>query len=157
MLNYMLKINSLNLISSDGVISFLFLQRPPGNLKKYKKRENYYASDRSSRCMISSSRRQISSSRSISSSISIGKSSSSISSRISSSILPYLSFLSASLTFALLMLDNDNQSKYSVVHFLYNVTQSYWIWGILYPHRLHLLHQMHSCSWASCFQDHLAT
>jgi len=30
------------LISSDGVISFLFLLGPPGNLKKYKKRENYH-------------------------------------------------------------------------------------------------------------------
>ena len=39
-------------ISSDGVITFLFLLGPPGNLKKNKNKENYYASDSSSRCMI---------------------------------------------------------------------------------------------------------
>ena len=36
------------------------------------------------------------------------------------------------MSFALLILDNDNQGKYSVVHFLYNVTLCYWIWGILH-------------------------
>ena len=77
-------------ISSDGVITFLFLLGPPGNLKKYKKKENYYASDSSSRCMI----------------------------------LPevIMSDNFVSLIFALLMSDNYNQSKYSVAHFLYNVT-----------------------------------
>ncbi len=99
-------------ISSDGVITFLFLLGPPGNLKKYKKKENYYASDSSSRCMISNSSRQISSSSIIS---------------ISRRILPEI-VLYASFSFALLILYNDNnQSKYSVVHFLYNVTLCYYI------------------------------
>ena len=39
-----LKCCSGYLKSSDGVITFLFLLGPPGNLKKYKKKENYYAS-----------------------------------------------------------------------------------------------------------------